>query len=44
MKHIYKLLLAATLLGSCQTDGSQTDLNINRNPNELFQNITPHKK
>ncbi|WP_233567151.1 hypothetical protein [Parabacteroides sp. AM58-2XD] len=44
MKHIYKLLLAATLLGSCQTDGSQTDLNINRNPNELFQNTTPHKK
>ena len=44
MKHIYKLLLATILLGSCQTDGSQTDLNINRNPDELFLNTTPHKK
>ena len=44
MKHVYKLLLAAILLGSCQTDGSQTDLNIDRNPDELFLNTTPHKK
>ena len=44
MKHIYKLLLATILLGSCQTDRSQTDLNINRNPDELFLNTTPHKK
>ena len=44
MKHIYKLLLVATLLGSCQTDGNQTDLNVDRNTNELFLNTTPHKK
>ena len=44
MKHIYKLLLATILLESCQTDRSQTDLNINRNPDELFLNTTPHKK